>query len=257
MQALILAGGLGTRLSEETVVRPKPMVEIGGMPILWHIMKLYEISGITEFVICGGYKSYMIKEFFANYELHNSDVTFDYATGETQFHRKNRMPWKITVLDTGQDTLTGGRLLRASKFINGDNFCMTYGDGVANLDISKTIKFHLQHKKMVTITGVRAPGRFGFLEIQKDEVTQFFEKPEQNSSWINGGFFVLNKKIFEYIDNDKSIWENEPLQKLSSEGQVKVWKHPDFWQPMDTLREKNLLEEAWKSGSPPWKLWND
>jgi glucose-1-phosphate cytidylyltransferase len=167
------------------------------------------------------------------------------------------MPWKITVLDTGQDTLTGGRLLRASKFINGDNFCMTYGDGVANLDISKTIKFHLQHKKMVTITGVRAPGRFGFLEIQKDEVTQFFEKPEQNSSWINGGFFVLNKKIFEYIDNDKSIWENEPLQKLSSEGQVKVWKHPDFWQPMDTLREKNLLEEAWNSGSPPWKLWND
>ena len=246
VQAVILAGGLGTRLSEETSIRPKPMVEIGGKPILWHIMKIYETAGINDFIVCGGYKSYVIKEFFANYELHNNNVTFDYALGETTFHSKGRAPWKVTILDTGDDTLTGGRLLRASKFLEGETFCMTYGDGLADIRVSKTLKFHSNHKKLVTITGVRAPGRFGFLDTEGDSVVKFAEKPEHDSTWINGGFFVLNTKIFEYIEGDKSVWENEPLSKLTLHNQVKVWKHSGFWQPMDTLRDKNQLEQYWE-----------
>ena len=257
MQAVILAGGLGTRLSEETTVKPKPMVEIGGKPIIWHIMKIYESSGITDFIICGGYKSYVIKEFFANYELHNNNVTFDYGSGQTTFHAKSQTPWKVTVLDTGDDTLTGGRLLRASEFIEGDTFCMTYGDGLADIMIKETLKFHSGHKKLVTVTGVRTPGRFGFLEIENDSVVRFSEKQELDSTWINGGFFVLDKQIFKYIDGDSTVWENEPLSQLTLDNEVKVWKHNGFWQPMDTLREKNQLEQFWLSGAPPWKIWKD
>lgn len=257
MKAIILAGGLGTRLSEETAARPKPMVEIGGKPILWHIMKIYEAAGITEFIICGGYKSYMIKEFFANYSLHNSDITFDFSTGITQVHNQNISPWKVTVIDTGATTLTGGRLLRAGNLINDENFCMTYGDGVANLDIRDQIQFHESHQRMVTVTGVRTPGRFGFLEIEEDRVTKFSEKPDYDSTWINGGFFVINRKALQKIEGDNISWENEPLQQLAHEDQVRVWKHEGFWQPMDTLREKHALETLWESGNPPWKIWNN
>lgn len=258
MKAVILAGGLGTRLSEETVVRPKPMVEIGGMPILWHIMKIYSHFGIHDFVICCGYKGYMIKEYFANYFLHMSDVTFDMEHNRMEVHQRHVEPWRVTLLDTGNDTQTGGRLKRAAPYLmDEDAFCLTYGDGVANVDISRLVDFHCEHGRLATITAATPPGRFGAMEIGADhQVASFREKPLGDGSVINGGFFMLSPKVLELIEGDQTIWEGKPLETLAAANQLAAYRHNDFWQPMDTLRDKHLLEELWQSGKAPWKLWS-
>ena len=257
MKAIILAGGLGTRLSEETLKKPKPMVEIGGMPILWHIMKIYSSHGVNEFIICCGYKGYIIKEYFSNYFLHNSDIKVDLKKNDLSIIRDNVEPWNISLVDTGDETMTGGRLLRVKEYLSGeDSFCFTYGDGLSNVNINKLIEFHNSHNKKATLTAVHAPGRFGALGIDKDNVNSFNEKPKGDGSMINGGFFVLNIEALDYISADETIWEKEPLENLAKDNQLSAFKHDDFWQPMDTLRDKNLLEELWRSNKAPWKLWD-
>lgn len=256
MKAVILAGGLGTRISEETSLRPKPMVEIGGKPILWHVMKIYSAHGVNDFVICCGYKGYMIKEYFLNYMQHNSDLTVDLVGNKVDVHQRYVEPWRITLVDTGEDTMTGGRLKRVAKFIGNDEpFCFTYGDGVGDINITELLKFHDAHKCLATMTSMYSPGRFGVIELDGDHVTQFREKPTTEADRINGGFFVLSPKVLDYIANDATVWEQEPLQRLAKEGQLCAFKHNSFWQPMDTLREKNLLEQLWKQGNAPWKIW--
>lgn len=255
MKAVILAGGLGTRIAEETSTRPKPMVEIGGKPILWHIMKIYSAHGVNEFVICCGYKGYMIKEYFANYFLHMSDVTFNMATNTMQVHEQNSEPWRVTLIDTGESTLTGGRLKRVRQYLGSEDFCFTYGDGVGNVDIGALIRFHNSHGKSATVTAVQPPGRFGALEIEDTDVRSFVEKPHGDGLYINGGFFVLNPSTIDLIDDDNTIWERQPLEVLAKSGQLQAFKHDGFWQPMDTLRDKHYLEELWQSGVAPWKVW--
>ncbi|MGO4382400.1 glucose-1-phosphate cytidylyltransferase [Pseudoduganella sp. RAF19] len=256
MKAVILAGGLGTRLSEETTVRPKPMVEIGGKPILWHIMKSYSAHGINEFVICCGYKGYIIKEFFANYFLHTSDVTFDMQKNEMEVHQRFAEPWRVTLVDTGDNSMTGGRLRRVRQYVQNDEaFCFTYGDGVADVDISASIQFHKDHGALGTMTAVQPPGRFGAIDMDGQRITAFKEKPQGDGNWINGGYFVLSPKVIDYIDDDSSIWEKEPMEQLAREGQMNAYLHRGFWQPMDTLRDKVLLEELWQEGKAPWKVW--
>jgi len=254
MKAVILAGGLGTRISEESSIKPKPMIEIGGKPILWHIMKNYSAHGINEFVICCGYKGYVIKEYFQNYFLHMSDVTFDLSSNNIEVHQKRAEPWKITLIDTGEETQTGGRLKRVGKYL-GDNFCMTYGDGLSSVNIKALIEFHNNHGKLATITAVQPPGRFGSLNIKNDTVESFFEKPSGDGGWINGGFFVLNPSVLELIEDDSTIWEQEPLIRLAEMGQLNSFMHDGFWRPMDTLRDKNILEDLWINKQAPWKNW--
>jgi glucose-1-phosphate cytidylyltransferase len=256
MKAVILAGGLGTRLSEETSVRPKPMVDIGGRPILWHILKIYSQHGVNDFVICCGYKGYMIKEYFANYFLHMSDVTFDMQANSVHVHQKRAEPWRVTLVDTGDDSMTGGRILRVADHVKDEPaFCLTYGDGVANVDVSETIRFHQQHGKSVTVTATRPPGRFGALDIRDGRVCSFQEKPQGDGGMINGGFFVLSPRVLGYLKDDHTAWEQQPLQRLAAEGEVMAYEHHGFWQPMDTLRDKSYLEELWASGKAPWKTW--
>ncbi len=254
MKAVILAGGLGTRISEESVSRPKPMIEIGGRPILWHIMKMYSSHGINDFVICCGYKGYVIKEYFANYFLHMSDVTIDMSNNSIEVHHKKAEPWKVTLVDTGEATQTGGRLKRVADYID-DDFCMTYGDGVSSVDITSLLKFHQAHGKLATMTAVQPPGRFGALEIDGTQINSFLEKPQGDGGWINGGFFVLNPKVLSLIEGDEILWEKQPLENLAKQGQLQSFFHAGFWQPMDTLRDKNHLEELWSSGKAPWKFW--
>lgn len=257
MKAVILAGGLGTRLSEETSLKPKPMVEIGGMPILWHIMKSYSHHGINDFVICCGYKGYVIKEYFANYFLHQSDVTFDMRNNTMDVHQKRAEPWTVTLVDTGEDSMTGGRLNRVRKYIENDEaFCFTYGDGVGDIDISASIAFHKQHGKAATLTATFPPGRFGALDVRGGQVMSFKEKPKGDGAMINGGFFVLSPKVLKYLGGDDTVWEQQPLQRLADDGQLMAFEHQGFWQPMDTLRDKHLLEELWASGNAPWKKWD-
>ena len=257
MKAVILAGGLGTRLSEETATRPKPMVEIGGKPILWHILKMYSYYGINDFVICCGYKGYVIKEYFANYFLHMSDVTFDMAHNKMEVHHKRAEPWSVTLVDTGDESMTGGRLRRVAKFVEEEEaFCFTYGDGVSDIDIGASIEFHRSHRKAATLAAVLPPGRFGALDIRQGRVDSFREKPKGDGAMINGGFFVLSPKVLGEIDGDASVWEQEPLMRLAEHGQLMAYEHPGFWQPMDTLRDKHHLEELWASGRAPWKKWD-
>ena len=257
MKAVILAGGLGTRLSEETSIRPKPMVEVGGRPILWHIMKMYSNHGVKEFIICCGYKSYFIKEYFANYFLHMSDVTFDMSSNDITVHKKRAESWKVTLVDTGLNSMTGGRLRKVKKYLADDNaFCFTYGDGVSDVNISSLIKFHKKHGKQATVTGVRPPGRFGTLDVENEQVNSFLEKPKGDGGMINGGFFVLNTSVIDLIQSDSTIWEQEPLEELSKQRQLMCFEHNGFWQPMDTLRDKVFLEELWTSGKAPWKTWD-
>ena len=256
MKAVILAGGLGTRISEETHLKPKPMVEIGAKPVLWHIMKLYSAYGINDFVICCGYKGYMIKEYFANYFLHMSDVTFDMRSNEMHVHQRNAEPWQVTLVDTGDDTMTGGRLKRVSEFVRDEEaFCFTYGDGVANLDIGKLIEFHRAHGRLATVTAVQPAGRYGALELDGDAVRGFVEKPRGDGGWINGGFFVLSPQCLDYIDGDRSSWEGEPLAQIARDDQLRAFEHAGFWQPMDTLRDKMHLEQLWATQAAPWKVW--
>lgn len=256
MKAVILAGGLGTRISEETELRPKPMIEIGGRPMLWHIMKLYSAHGVNEFVICCGYRGYVIKEYFANYFLHSSDVTFDMTSNRMEVHHRHAEPWRVTVVDTGEATMTGGRLRRIAEFVEDDDaFCATYGDGVADVDITATIAYHRSHGRLATVTAVEPPGRFGALEIRDGEVTGFIEKPRGEGGRINGGFFVLSPRCLDRIDDDDTVWELDPLTSLAKDGELMSWTHHGFWQPMDTLREKNLLESLWREGRAPWKIW--
>jgi glucose-1-phosphate cytidylyltransferase len=257
MKTVILAGGFGTRISEESAVRPKPMVEIGGHPILWHIMKLYSAHGINDFIICCGYKGYMIKEYFSKYWLHMSDVTFDLKNNGIKVHQNNVEPWKVTLIDTGEATMTGGRIKRVKDYIGNESFCLTYGDGVASVNISEQIKFHLEQKTLTTLTAVQAPGRFGALTLKRDEdtITTFREKPLGDGAWINGGFFVCEPAVIDYISDDSTVWEQEPLQNLARAGMLSAFKHDGFWHPMDTLRDKNVLEELWQSGKAPWKVW--
>lgn len=255
MKAVILAGGLGTRLAEETHLKPKPMVEIGGRPILWHIMKIYSAHGVNEFVICCGYKGYVIKEYFANYPLHVSDVTFDMVSDRMEIHQRKAEPWRVTLVDTGELTLTGGRLKRIARYVENDPaFCVTYGDGVSDIDISAEIAFHKRHGRKATVAAVRPPGRFGALEKDGARVTGFMEKPRGDGGYINGGFFVLSPDCLEYIDSDVS-WEAQPMSELARDGELMAFEHDGFWQPIDTLRDKNLLEELWSSGKAPWRSW--
>lgn len=254
MKAVILAGGLGTRLSEETSIKPKPMVEIGGKPILWHILKIYSSHGINDFIICAGYKGYVIKEYFANYFLHMSDVTFDMGRNSMEVHHKKAEPWRVTIIDTGDETMTGGRIKRIAPYIN-ETFCCTYGDGVGDIDITDLIGFHKQGGRQATLTGVQPPGRFGALNLDGDRVVSFQEKPEGDGSWINGGFFVLEPSVFDHIEGDCTIWERKPLEQLAATKQLGIYKHHGFWRPMDTLRDKIELENLWDSGKAPWKMW--
>jgi glucose-1-phosphate cytidylyltransferase len=255
MKAVILAGGLGTRISEETHLKPKPMVEIGGKPILWHVMKIYAAHGINDFVICAGYKGYVIKEYFANYFLHMSDVTFDMKDNRMEVHHRRSEPWRVTIADTGDATMTGGRLKRVREYLGDDTFCFTYGDGVGDVNITELVAFHKRERRLATLTGVQPPGRYGALGIEDSRVTSFQEKPVGDGGWINGGFFVLEPKVVDYIEDDATIWERKPMERLAAEGQMGVYKHTGYWQPMDTLREKQQLEEYWASGKAPWKIW--
>jgi glucose-1-phosphate cytidylyltransferase len=256
MKAVILAGGLGTRISEETSVRPKPMVDVGGRPILWHIMKIYSAHGVNDFVICCGYKGYIIKEYFANYFLHMSDVTFDMGHNKMEVHQRNAEPWRVTLVDTGENTLTGGRLKRVAEYVKGDDaFCFTYGDGVADVDVSALVNFHKQHGKHATVTAVQPPGRYGALNMDGELVQGFIEKPKGEGGWINGGFFVLSPDCLELVTGDTCSWESEPLVKLAAQGELMAFKHNGFWQPMDTLLDKIHLEDLWQSGKAPWKVW--
>jgi glucose-1-phosphate cytidylyltransferase len=255
VKAVILAGGLGSRLSEETQVRPKPMVEIGGKPLLWHIMKMYSAHGIDEFVICLGYKGYLIKEYFANYYLHTCDVTFDFTSNATEIHQSSTDPWKVTLVDTGDETMTGGRLKRVLGYVGNDDFCFTYGDGVADLDIGALIAFHGERGALATVTAVQPAGRFGAMEIDGDRVRRFQEKPRGDGAWINGGFFVCSPRVGDYLEGDDTVWEQKPLRQLADDGELAAFEHTGFWQAMDTLREKTQLEELWASGAAPWKVW--
>lgn len=255
MKAVILAGGLGTRISEESYLKPKPMIEIGGKPIIWHIMKIYSAQGINEFIVCVGYKGYVIKEYFANYVLHMSDVTIDMAQNKMEVHQKGAEPWRVTLVDTGEDTQTGGRLKRVADYIGDQDFCFTYGDGVADVNIRELIAFHKSQKVKATLTAVQPPGRFGALVLEGELVTSFQEKPKGDGGWINGGFFVLSPKVIDYIDGDRSVWEKEPLEGLAKNRMLAAYFHRGFWHPMDTLRDKNLLEELWAAGKAPWKTW--
>ncbi len=255
MKAVLLAGGLGTRLSEETSLRPKPMVEIGGLPILWHIMKIYEAAGVDEFIICLGYRGYAIKEYFSNYFLHQNDVTIDFATNETRVHTRRGEKWSVTLVDTGAETMTGGRLKRVAPHLGTDTFCMTYGDGVADIDIAALVAHHRREGRAATVTAVRPPSRFGTLELDGDAVTGFTEKPHGEGSWINGGFFVLEPSVIDRIGGDDTTWEREPLESLARDGQLSAYRHDGFWQPMDTLRDKRHLDELWQAGRAAWKLW--
>lgn len=256
MKAVILAGGLGTRISEETSLRPKPMVEIGGKPILWHIMKIYSHYGVNDFVVCCGYKGYVIKEYFANYFLHMSDVTFDMKNNRMEIHQQYAEHWNVTLVDTGESTMTGGRLKRIAPYVaDEETFCMTYGDGVSNVNIAELMKFHAAHGKLATLTATYPPGRFGALDLNGDQVMSFKEKPKGDGGMINGGFFVLSPKVLDLIDDDQTIWEREPLEKLAEAGELHSFKHEGFWQPMDTLRDRTYLEELWQDGAAPWKVW--
>ncbi|MBX2836333.1 MAG: glucose-1-phosphate cytidylyltransferase [Gammaproteobacteria bacterium] len=258
-QAVILAGGLGTRLAEETSLRPKPMVEIGGRPILWHIMKVYSAHGINDFIICCGYKGEIIKEFFANYLLKTADVTIDLHTNEMELHRSHTEDWRVTLIDTGEDSGTGGRLRRVKRFLNGETFCFTYGDGVTDLDIPAVIQFHQKQKTLATLTAVQPPGRFGAFKLAEDsgKISSFREKPQGDGAWINGGFFVLEPGVLDYIDDDSVFWEKEPLEKLAEDGQLSAYQHRGFWHAMDTLRDKQVLETLWNEDKAPWKIWQD
>jgi glucose-1-phosphate cytidylyltransferase len=255
VKAVILAGGFGTRLSEETVTRPKPMVEIGGKPLLWHIMKLYGCYGICDFVICLGYKGYLVKEYFANYFLHQSDVTIDLASNRMEVHQNQAEPWRVTLVDTGEQTMTGGRLKRIRSYLGDEDFCMTYGDGVGDVDIAALIAFHRSHGRLATVTAMQPAGRFGALELAADRVTGFREKPQGDDAWINGGFFVLSPRVLDYIGDDATPWEGAPVQRIAREDQLRAWFHRGFWQPLDTLRDKNNLEALWSGGNAPWKIW--
>ncbi|MFY2598817.1 glucose-1-phosphate cytidylyltransferase [Achromobacter xylosoxidans] len=256
MKAVILAGGLGTRISEETSLRPKPMVEIGGKPILWHIMKIYSHYGVNDFVVCCGYKGYVIKEYFANYFLHMSDVTFDMKNNRMEIHQQYAEHWNVTLVDTGESTMTGGRLKRIAPYVAGEEtFCMTYGDGVSNVNIGELMKFHAAHGKLATLTATYPPGRFGALDLNDDQVMSFKEKPKGDGGMINGGFFVLSPKVLDLVDDDHTIWEREPLERLAEAGELRAYKHEGFWQPMDTLRDRTYLEELWQDGAAPWKVW--
>ena len=255
MKAVILAGGYGTRISEETQTKPKPLVEIGGRPILWHIMKTYSHYGINDFIICCGYKGYKIKEYFTNYFLHNSDITVDLKNNHVNIHQNPSEPWKVTLVDTGLDTMTGGRLKKVEKYVGNETFCFTYGDGVSDVNISEVIKFHQKNKKSATVTSVQPPGRFGNLELNDNLVSKFIEKPQGDGGWINGGFFVLEHDVFDYINDDITIWEKDSLEKLAQNNQLIAFKHNGFWQPLDTLRDKNNLEKLWISNKASWKVW--
>lgn len=257
MKTVILAGGIGTRITEESVLKPKPMIEIGGKPILWHIMKLYTAYGINEFIICLGYKGFVIKEYFANYYLHESDVTFDFSNrSEKLVHANTAEPWKVTLVNTGADTMTGGRVKRIRDYVGDETFLLTYGDGLADINITNLIAFHRQHKRMATVTAVNPAGRFGLLDLdEKGDVSRFLEKPEGDGNWINGGFFVMEPRIFDYLDDDKTVLERKPLETLAAEGNLKAYRHQGFWYAMDTLRDKIYLEELWNTGKAPWKVW--
>ncbi|OIZ95165.1 glucose-1-phosphate cytidylyltransferase [Candidatus Rickettsiella isopodorum] len=255
MKAVILAGGAGTRISEETSLRPKPMIEIGGKPIIWHIMKIFSVYGIHDFIICLGYKGYLIKEYFSNYYLHTSDITFDMTKNQTKIHQNNAEPWRITLVETGEHTMTGGRLKRVAPYLDNEDFCFTYGDGLGNVNLYKLIEYHKLQKTLATLTAVQALGRFGALRISDQKVTAFKEKPHGDGAWINGGFFVLSPSVLNYIDSDNTLWEKQPLETLVQQGQLSAYFHHDFWHPMDTLRDKNVLEEMWSSGKAPWRLW--
>ncbi len=255
MKAVILAGGLGTRISEETHLKPKPMIEIGNKPILWHIMKIFSSHNVNDFVICCGYKGYQIKEYFANYFLHTSDVTFDMKNNSMEVHHKFAEPWKVTLVNTGLNTMTGGRLKQIKEYVQNESFCFTYGDGVSDVDISKLIEFHKQSKTIATVTAVQPPGRFGTLDITETKITNFKEKPAGDGNWINGGFFVLEPTVFDYLKDDTTVWEREPLERLAKENQLSAFKHDGFWQPLDTLRDKNYLDELWNSDKAFWKNW--
>ncbi len=258
MKAVILAGGFGTRISEESAVRPKPMIEIGNRPILWHIMKIYSAHGINDFVICCGYKGFMIKEYFANYHLHTADVTYDLRNRETIIHRCDAEPWRVTCVETGEKTMTGGRLKRVADHIGDETFCLTYGDGVSNIDISASIAYHKQHGKIATLSAVQSPGRFGAFTLSagSSSVESFHEKPKGDGAWINGGFFVLEPGVMDYIAGDSTVFEREPMEVLARNGQLEAWKHADFWQSMDTLRDRMVLEELWANEGTPWKIWD-
>ncbi|MDG2166887.1 MAG: glucose-1-phosphate cytidylyltransferase [Opitutales bacterium] len=258
MKAVILAGGFGTRISEESVIKPKPMIEVGAQPILWHIMKTYSYYGINDFIICCGYKGFMIKEYFANYALSMSDVTFDLANSKIEIHRNEAESWKVTCVDTGIESMTGGRLRQVSRLLDGETFCMTYGDGVSDVDISKLVEFHKEQGRLATLTAVQVPGRFGAFTLGQDQsqISSFYEKPKGDGAWINGGYFVLEPEVIEYIESNLTVWEHGPLEKLAREGQLNAFKHAGFWQPMDTLRDKHVLEELWASNDPPWKVWS-
>lgn len=256
MKAVILAGGLGTRISEETHTKPKPMIEIGGMPMLWHILKIYSAHGINDFVICCGYKGYVIKEYFANYFLHTSDVTFDMQKNSMEVHQRHAEPWRVTLIDTGEATMTGGRLKRVASYVkNEEAFCLTYGDGVSDVDVTALMSFHKENKTKATLTATYPPGRFGALDFDGHKVRSFREKPKGDGGMINGGFFVLSPEVLDYIDDDSTVWERSPLERLADEGQLAAYQHTGFWQPMDTLRDKTYLDELWASGNAPWKIW--
>ena len=255
MKAVLLAGGLGTRISEETTVRPKPLIEVGGKPLLWHIMKIYAAGGITDFIVCCGYKGYLIKEYFVNYYLHNADVTVDLGANSISVHRNASEPWKITLVDTGEATMTGGRIKRIHPYVEGETFCATYGDGVADIDIAALVRFHDGHGATATMTTVQPPGRFGASVLDGDRIIAFEEKPRGDNAWINGGFFVLGPGVFDVIDGDETLFEREPLDRLVAADQLRAFKHRGFWQPVDTLRDKIVLEELWQSGKAPWKSW--
>jgi glucose-1-phosphate cytidylyltransferase len=255
VKAVILAGGLGTRISEETESKPKPMIEIGAKPLLWHVMKIYSAHGIDEFVVCLGYRGYVIKEYFANYYLHMGDVTFDMKDNRMEVHQSGAEPWKVTLIDTGEETMTGGRLKRVLPYVEGEEFCFTYGDGVADIDLPALIDFHRAHGKLATVTAVQPSGRFGALDIEDDLIRRFEEKPRGDGGWINGGFFVLSPQIGDYIEGDESVWEQEPLQRLAQAEQLAAYRHHGFWYAVDTLRDRRHLDELWESGNPPWKLW--
>ena len=256
MIAVLLAGGLGTRISEETHLKPKPMIEIGGKPILWHIMKMYAAHGVNDFVVCCGYKGYLIKEYFSNYFLHMSDVTFDMRSNEMKVHQQNAEPWRVTLVDTGDSTMTGGRLKRVRSYVQAEQeFCFTYGDGVSDIDVAALLSFHRAHGKRATVTAVQPPGRYGALDLGEDRVNGFIEKPLGDGGWINGGFFVLHPSVIDDIDSDATSWESSPLQRLAQADELRAFRHHGFWQPMDTLRDKLLLEELWQAGKAPWKQW--
>lgn len=255
MKAVILAGGLGTRISEETHLKPKPMIEIGGRPVLWHIMKIYSAHDINDFIICCGYKGYMIKEYFANYFLHRSDVTLDISKNRMEVHQNNTEPWRVTLVDTGENTMTGGRLKRVQQYLNSENFCLTYGDGVSDVNVRDLISFHKKQGTWATLTAVQPPGRFGAIGLDQNLIFGFEEKPQGDGGWINGGFFVLEPEVFDLVYDDSTVWEQEPLDKLAKMGQLSAYKHTGFWQPMDTLRDKVKLEELWSSQKAPWKVW--